>query len=82
MRLMADRGRRSRSTPSSPVKGSRRSEASDRRLCQHYEMALQLFGMPDGHTIPNASVARLWRIAITAGLARENTVSSSREVDP
>jgi hypothetical protein len=45
-------------------------------------MALQLFGMPDGHTIPNASVARLWRIAITAGLARENTVSSSREVDP
>src|SRR3954447_3200606 len=33
MRLMADRGRRSGTTPSSPVKGSRRSEASDRWLC-------------------------------------------------
>jgi len=32
------------------------------------EMALQLFGVSDVRTIPNASVAGLWRIALAAGL--------------
>src|SRR3954447_23406542 len=33
-----------------------------------HEMALQLFGVSDVRTIPNASVAGLWRIALAAGL--------------
>lgn len=40
----------------------------DPRLCERYEIALQLFGVSDVRTIPNTSVAGLWRIAVSAGL--------------
>jgi 2-dehydro-3-deoxygalactonokinase len=53
----------------------------DRALCQRYQRALQLFGVENASAIDNASIAGLWRIAITAGLI-DNTTSGSSEQGP
>jgi 2-dehydro-3-deoxygalactonokinase len=45
----------------------------DRVLCQRYQRALALFGMENVSAIDNASIAGLWRIAVTAGLIDEAT---------
>lgn len=48
----------------------------DRALCERYQRALALFGVENATAIDNASVAGLWRIALTAGLVDSARVES------